>query len=42
MQAMSLERLYQQAERTGAEATTIEGDEFLEAIGRVGALRRYH
>jgi peptide chain release factor subunit 1 len=42
MQAMSLERLYEQAERTGAEVAIVEGDEFLEAMGGVGALLRYH
>ncbi|MDD4162155.1 MAG: Vms1/Ankzf1 family peptidyl-tRNA hydrolase [Methanothrix sp.] len=42
MQAMSLERLYEQAERTGAKVAIVEGDEFLEAMGGVGALLRYH
>ncbi|MHB8120082.1 MAG: baeRF10 domain-containing protein [Methanothrix sp.] len=41
MQAMSQERLYEQAERTGAEAVLLEGDDFLEAMGGVGALLRY-
>jgi peptide chain release factor subunit 1 len=41
MQAMSLERLYEQAERTGAEVVMVEDDEFLEAMGGVGALLRY-
>ena len=41
MQAMSLERLYEQAERTGAEVALVEDDEFLEAMGGVGALLRY-
>jgi peptide chain release factor subunit 1 len=41
MQAMSLERLYEQAERTGSKVTIVEGDEFLEAMGGVGALLRY-
>ena len=41
MQALSLERLYEQAERTGAEVALLEDDEFLEAMGGVGALLRY-
>lgn len=41
MQAMSLERLYEQAERTGAEVVLVEDDDFLEAMGGVGALLRY-
>lgn len=41
MQAMSLERLYEQAERTGAEVALVEDDEFLKAMGGVGALLRY-
>jgi peptide chain release factor subunit 1 len=42
MQALSLERLYEQAERTGAKVKIVDGDEFLEAVGGVGALLRYH
>lgn len=42
MQAMGLEGLLEQAERTGADASMIEDDEFLEAIGGVWALLRYH
>ncbi len=42
MQALSLERLYEQAERTGANVKIVDGDEFLEAVGGVGALLRYH
>ena len=41
MQALSLERLYEQAERTGAEVALVEDDEFLESMGGVGALLRY-
>jgi peptide chain release factor subunit 1 len=41
MQALSLERLYDQAERTGAEVVLVEDDEFLETMGGVGALLRY-
>ena len=41
MQAMGLERLYEQAEKTGAEVVLVDDDEFLEAMGGVGALLRY-
>jgi peptide chain release factor subunit 1 len=41
MQAMNLERIYEQAERTGAEIVMVENDEFLQAMGGVGALLRY-
>jgi peptide chain release factor subunit 1 len=41
MQALSLERLYEQAEMTGADVALLEDDEFLEAMGGVGALLRY-
>ena len=41
MQALSLEKLYEQAERTGAGVAQVEDDEFLEAMGGVGALLRY-
>ena len=41
MQALSLEELYQQAERTGAEVVLVEDDAFLESIGGLGAMLRY-
>ena len=41
MQALSLEELYQQAERTGAEVVLVEDDAFLESIGGIGAMLRY-
>jgi peptide chain release factor subunit 1 len=41
MQALSLEELYQQAERTGAEVVLVEDDAFLESIGGIGATLRY-
>jgi len=41
MQALSLEELYQQAERTGAEVVLLEDDAFLESIGGIGAILRY-
>ena len=41
MQALSLEELYQQAERTGAEVVLVENDAFLESIGGIGAMLRY-
>jgi peptide chain release factor subunit 1 len=41
MQALSLEELYQQAERTGAEVVLVEDDAFLESIGGIGAILRY-
>lgn len=41
MKALSLEELYQQAERTGAEVVLVEDDAFLESIGGIGAMLRY-
>lgn len=41
MQALSLEELYHQAERTGAEVVLVEDDAFLESIGGIGAMLRY-
>lgn len=41
MAALKLEALYMMAERTGAEVVLVEGDEFLESIGHVGAILRY-
>ncbi len=41
MAALRLEELYVMAERTGAEVVLVEGDEFLESIGHVGAILRY-
>jgi peptide chain release factor subunit 1 len=41
MQALGLEDLYQQAERTGAEVVLVEEDAFLESIGGIGAMLRY-
>jgi len=41
MQALSLEELYQQAERTGAEVVLVDDDAFLESIGGIGAMLRY-
>lgn len=41
MQALGLEALYQQAERTGAEIVLVEEDAFLESIGGIGAILRY-
>lgn len=41
MAALRLEELYVMAERTGAEVVLVEGDEFLEGMGHVGAILRY-
>lgn len=41
MAALNLEELYVMAEMTGAEVVLVEGDEFLESIGHVGAILRY-
>jgi len=41
MQALSLEELYQQAERTGADVVLIDDDMFLESIGGIAAILRY-
>ncbi len=41
MQALSLEELYHQAERTGADVVLLEDDAFLESIGGIGAILRY-
>lgn len=39
--ALRLEELYVMAEKTGAEVVLVEGDEFLDSIGHVGAILRY-
>jgi peptide chain release factor subunit 1 len=39
--ALSLERLYELAERMGAEVVLVEEDAFLESIGNIGAILRY-
>ena len=41
MQALGLEELYQQAERTEAEVVLVAEDDFLESIGGIGAMLRY-
>jgi peptide chain release factor subunit 1 len=41
IQALSLEELYQQAERPGAEVILVEEDAFLDSIGGIGAMLRY-
>jgi peptide chain release factor subunit 1 len=41
MAALQLEKLYEMAEKTGAEVVLVEDDEFLESIGHVGAILRY-
>ena len=39
--ALSLESLYELAERMGAEVVLVEDDAFLESIGNIGAILRY-
>lgn len=39
--ALSLESLYELAERMGAEVVLVEDDDFLESIGNIGAILRY-
>ena len=39
--ALSLERLYELAERMGAEIVLVEDDDFLESLGNIGAILRY-
>jgi peptide chain release factor subunit 1 len=39
--ALSLESLYEQAERMGAEVVLVEDDDFLESLGNIGAILRY-
>jgi peptide chain release factor subunit 1 len=39
--ALSLENIYEQAERMGAEVVLVEDDDFLESLGNIGAILRY-
>ncbi len=39
--ALSLESLYELAERMGAEVVLVEDDDFLESLGNIGAILRY-